>query len=123
MADISATLFSSMTSTNNGIPWVFPIVSEKYKGCGYYGQNNGLHTVQYSTINGFNGVVNIQASLASDPTETDWFDVDNTTLGTGLTPVFDQTLVINFAGNFVWVRGIITQFTAGELNRVLYSHN
>lgn len=122
-AAIVVTIFPSMTTSNDGKPWTFPIVSDKAKGCGYYGQNNGMQTVSYSTINSFIGVMNMQATLATDPSEDDWFDIDNTTLGNGITPVFDQTLLLNFTGNFVWIRGIIKQFTAGEINRVLYTRN
>lgn len=120
MANQSTTLFSSITA--NPL-LVLPVLSDKAKGCGYNRQTNGMHTVQFTTVNGFVGVVKIQATLATTPAEEDWFDVDGMTLGDGLTPVVDQTELRNFTGNFVWVRGIITEFTAGNLNRVLYTHN
>ena len=123
MADQAITLFSSMTQSNNGVPWVFPITSDKAKGCGYYGQNNGLHTVQYSTTGGFVGRIDIQATLATDPAEEDWFVVDNVGLGDSVTPLPDQSVLNNFDGNFVWVRAIITAFTAGYINRVQFTHN
>lgn len=77
----------------------------------------------YSTTNNFIGQIKIQATLASDPTEEDWVDVDGTSLGDAITPLPDGAVVINFNGNFVWVRGVILSFSAGNINRVLYSHN
>ena len=49
----------------------------------------------------FLGTVKMQGSLASEPTEADYFDIDGTTLTS------DQSTTIssfNFTGNFVWVR-------------------
>jgi hypothetical protein len=102
---------------------VYPYTSDKVKGAGFYGQTDALHTVQYSTTNGFVGIMLIQATLELNPTEDDWFAVGNTAVGNGLTPVADQTLLVNFPGNFVWVRAVILSFTAGNINRVLYNHN
>jgi len=47
---------------------------EKFKGDGYYGRADGLHTVQYN-ISGFTGIVAIQGTLAVNPVEADWFTV------------------------------------------------
>ena len=98
---------------------VYPYVSDAVKGRGYY-STGGMHAAQVSTSNGFIGSVKLQATLAAKPTETDWFDVDGSVVGDGATAVPDQALIINFKGNFVWVRAVITQFTAGDLNRVLF---
>jgi len=50
------------------------VIGEKFKGDGYYSRSDGFHTVQYN-ITGFIGTVNIQATLAVDPTDDDWFTV------------------------------------------------
>jgi hypothetical protein len=47
---------------------------EKFKGDGYYGRADGLHTVQYN-ISGFTGIVAIQGTLAVNPVDADWFTV------------------------------------------------
>jgi hypothetical protein len=93
------------------------------KGAGYYGTTNAMHTVVYSTTNNWTGQMKVQATLASDPTEKDWFDVKGTTYGSMTTPILDQATAINFTGNFVWVRAVIIGFTSGQINRVLYNHN
>ena len=91
----------------------------QYKGDGYYGYTDGLHTVSYK-LTGFVGIIGVQASLATSPTDADWFDILNTQFGDGSTPTTISTYS-NFTGNFVWVRIAITNFTAGTINRVLYN--
>ena len=82
-------------------------VTDKAKGDGYFSQPDGVHTVSYQVVNlgdstdDFLGTVKMQGSLASEPTEDDYFDIDGTTLTS------DQSTTIssfNFTGNFVWVR-------------------
>jgi|TARA_B100000214_G_scaffold308363_1_gene239725 hypothetical protein len=82
-------------------------VTDKAKGDGYFSQPDGVHTVAYQVVNlgdstdDFLGTVKMQGSLATTPTEDDWFDIAGTTLTS------DQSTTIasyNFTGNFVWVR-------------------
>jgi len=93
--------------------------STPLKGDGYYGYTDGLHTVSYK-LTGFVGILGFQGSLATTPTEADWFDIIDSQIGDGTTPV-TNTMYSNFSGNFVWVRAAITNFTAGTINRVLYN--
>jgi len=93
--------------------------STQYKADGYYGYTDGLQTVSYK-LTGFVGVIGMQASLATTPTATDWFDITESQIGNGVTPTSISTYA-NFSGNFVWVRVAITNFTAGTINRVLYN--
>ena len=82
-------------------------ITDKTKGDGYYSQPDGVHTVVYQVLNrgdstdDFNGTVKMQGSLATTPTEDDFFDIADTTFTS------DQSTTIatfNFTGNFVWVR-------------------
>jgi len=93
--------------------------SNKFKGNGYYGYTDGLHTVSYK-LSAFVGVIKFQATLVTDPQESDWFDVVNTSVGDGSTPVSGTTFY-NFTGNFVWCRAHITNFSGGNINQVLYN--
>lgn len=126
MANLSTVLFTSLSTSStdaNGHLLTFPLASDKAKGCGYYGQSEAVHTIQYSTTGNFTGMIKIQGTLVENPIDTDWYDIQGLTLGNGQTPVFNQTLLMNFAGNHVWIRAVIVSFTAGYLNRVLYNHN
>ena len=75
---------SSSTSVAVSYP-VYPIgingpqtfVSFKEKAAGYYGPTSGLHTLTVTTTPNFLGTINIQGTLSIDPTENDWFDIEN----------------------------------------------
>lgn len=96
------------------------IAGEKFKGDGFYGRADGLHTVAYYLV-GFLGIIKIQGTLASDPTEDDWFDINDTQFGDGSTILTENTFR-NFTGNFVWIRVAINDFAAGTVSRVLYNN-
>ena len=57
------------------------VTGDKFKGDGYYGRSDGLHTIQID-LNGFLGNIELQGTLAIDPTADDWFTVR---LGSGQT--------------------------------------
>jgi hypothetical protein len=95
------------------------IVSEAFKGDGYYGLGDGLHTVSYQ-VTSFVGTIKMQATLSAVPGENDWFDLDGTTIGDGVMP-YTTTSIYNFIGNFVWVRAVVN-YTAGTVNSILYNH-
>ena len=91
-------------------------VSDKAKGDGYYSQPDGVHTVAYQVNSTMTGSIKMQGSLATTPTEDDWFDI------AGSTFTADQSTLIstaNFTGNFVWVRAKASSVTAGTISSVL----
>ena len=110
---------------------------EKYKGDGYYGRADGLHTI-HTNLTGFVGKIEIQGTLAIDPTSDDWFTVE---LGTGSLTVdttgliskanitfveYDEAITItdtyNFTGNYVWVRAYVSNWTEGTVNYIKLNH-
>jgi hypothetical protein len=91
-------------------------VSDKSKGDGYYSQPDGVHTVAYQVNATMAGSIKMQGSLATTPTEDDWFDISGSTF------TADQSTLIstaNFTGNFVWIRAKATSVTAGTISSVL----
>jgi hypothetical protein len=99
-----------VTLDNNGF------VSAKSQGDGYYSQPDGVHTVSYKVNTTLTGSIKMQGTLATTPTEDDWFDIAGTTFTT------DQSTTIssaNFTGNFVWVRAKATGVTAGTITEIL----
>ncbi len=91
-------------------------VSDKAKGDGYYSQPDGVHTVAYQVNATMVGSIKMQGSLATTPTEDDYFDI------TGTNFTADQSTLIstaNFTGNFVWVRAKATSVTDGTISSVL----
>ena len=94
-------------------------VSAKSQGDGYYSQPDGVHTVSYKVNTTLTGSIKMQGTLATTPTEDDWFDIAGTTFTT------DQSTTIssaNFTGNFVWVRAKATGITAGTISSVLLNN-
>ena len=105
-ADISTTVTIDTTG----------FVSDKFKGDGYYSHPDGVHTVAYKVTDTLTGSIKMQGSLATAPSEDDWFDIADTTFTT------DQSTTIssaNFTGNFVWVRAKATSITAGSITQIL----
>lgn len=102
--------------------------TDKLKGDGYYGSSDGIHTVTYTVSPDFKGTLSVQASLATEPTELDWFDVDNTTINYNTTTnvvLTTTTNYVNFTGNFVWVRTKFVRANSinpGYLQYVNYNH-
>ena len=101
-------------------------VTDKEKGDGYYSQPDGVHTIAYhvgSTLNDDADIgIKMQGSLATTPTEDDWFDISGTSIDQ--TNIDGSTLAFhaNFTGNFVWVRAKVSGMSAGSITKILYNH-
>lgn len=99
-----------LSNTSNQIS----VVGDKIRADGWYGSKDGLHTIQITTSN-FRGRISIQASLATNPTEDDWFYINLS--GTQIHLIYDcaesSTKAYNFTGNFVWVRAKIDRDNLG----------
>jgi hypothetical protein len=62
----------SWYTTNEDYHW--NEVSLPLAAGGYYGSTTGLHTLAF-TLRNFIGRIYVQATLASNPTESDWFPI------------------------------------------------
>ena len=101
-------------------------VTDKAKGDGYYSQPDGVHTVAYHINSSLNDDANIsirmQGSLATTPTEDDWFDISGTTINQDNIDGSTLAFSANFTGNFVWVRAKISGMSAGAITKILYNN-
>ena len=107
----------------NSTSTVMIYLSDRVKGDGYYGGSDGLHTVTYTCAPTFVGTVTMQASLASAPTDADWFtvpdtDVRYTTFNDRSTSTVDY---YNFQGNYVWLRSRVA-IADGAVEVIHYNH-
>jgi hypothetical protein len=124
------TVYTGIGTTGTSVAVAYPLypigisgtqqfVSSPNQGAGYYGTSNGLHSLTINTTPSFRGTATIQATLAVDPAESDWFDVNNatftyTTTSTGYVPELlmgsnpegetPRTEYVNFTGQFTWLR-------------------
>ena len=63
----------------------------------------------------------MQGSLATTPTEDDWFDISGTSFTTDGTTII-KNVSFNFTGNIVWVRAKATGVTGGTITSVLLNN-
>ena len=103
-------------------------VTAKQQGDGYYSQVDGVHTVAYHVSAGFttpnsnfDGKIKMQGSLATIPTEDDWFDIDSSLFESDSSTA---VAAYNFTGNFVWVRAKCYSWTtaSSSILKILYNH-
>jgi hypothetical protein len=111
--------------THPGDSTVESVTGDKFKGDGYYGRSDGLHTVQYSVL-GLKANLSIQATLALDPQEQDWFtvytktyDLDGSSEDSSLRSASE---IENFTGNYVWIRATLDNWTDGSVNSIKLNH-
>ena len=134
MSTNSETIIPSTSRTLHGSA---SLTGNPYKGDGFYGRSDGLHTIQ-SSVTGFIGRISIQGTLEINPTESDWFTVE---LGTGAmsvdttgliaeqnitfvdyTAATTNTKTYNFIGNLVWIRAKISNWVDGTINSIKLNH-
>jgi hypothetical protein len=96
------------------------VTGEKQKGAGYTNFLGGSHTVAIS-LNNFSGRIYIQASLADNPADDDWFPVflqsdmpfvqfpRDLFNPSGLYGGDTGTFAYTFVGNYVWLRAIVNR--------------
>ena len=99
------------STTHPGDSTTETVTGNNFRGDGYYGSADGVHTVQYDYI-GFTGTITIQATLATTPTDSDWFDVTSITKATATEVIYS-----NFTGNFVYIRAKVV-YTDGTINSI-----
>lgn len=121
MSSSSETILSNQT--HPGDSTVTSVTSENFKGDGYYGRSDGLHTIQYN-VSGFIGQIVMQATLAIEPTSADWFTLSSTehVAANDSSATGDGSYIYNFTGNYVWVRAYITNWTDGNITSITLNH-
>ena len=91
------------------------VSGNKQKGAGYSNTIGCNHTVSFATIN-LIGRVYIEGSLASEPSEADWFPIQlisnqdyvqfptDPRAPTGASGGDSSVVAYNFSGNYIWLR-------------------
>ena len=97
---------------------VFEYSGDEQQAASYILANRKLQTITWAlsdTPQPWSGDITIQASLVTDPAESDWVDVYwiNTT---------DRYGFYNLEGNFVWLRAKVTDWTDGTISQVTASY-
>jgi hypothetical protein len=142
------TVYTGLGTTATSVEIAYPMypmttsgtqefVSFKEQGAGYYGTTNGLHSLTVTTTPTFVGTATVQATLATDPIEADWFDITDVAFEylitdpdyiapahTGANPYIGQHLrtdYVNFTGQFTWLRTNVL-IDSGAVMKVSYNY-
>jgi hypothetical protein len=101
-------------ATANPLPYY---TGDPVQGGSYFLRTNPFQTFTWNVGNNFVGNANIilQGTLATNPVETDWFDIKklNVAANTG-----SDTII----GKFYWVRARVEDFAAGTINSLTVSY-
>lgn len=89
---------------------------QRQQAASFYLGNKDLQTATWS-ITGVSATIKIQATLAENPSENDWFTVYNL-VANSLT----QMSFANLQGNFVYIRVVVQNFTAGVIQNIKVSY-
>ena len=91
------------------------VTGEAVPGDSYYGYTDGIHTVAIYGQS-FSGRIKIQGTLASEPTENDWFDVLLSGLPYKDYSEFTGVEGFTFTANLVYLRAIVDRTSLGITN-------
>lgn len=129
MAQTTTLVLLPQTTWNGNVTniQVYDVVGEKKQAASYYVGSKDLQTVNIN-LAGVTGNIVIQATLATLPVDTDWFNVYKLEANAGA-PANSQGNVnaflneaINVDGNFVWMRAKIEDFAGGIVQYVKLSY-
>ena len=98
-------------------------------GDSYYGYTDGIHTVAVYGSN-LTGRISIQGTLATTPTEADWFDILLTGMPYKDYSAFTSVQGFTFVANLVYLRakldrtslGITDYTTAGHVGKIYLNY-
>jgi|TARA_B110000908_G_C10025764_1_gene344994 hypothetical protein len=98
-------------------------------GDSYYGYTDGIHTVAVYGSN-LTGRISIQGTLATTPTEADWFDILLTGMPYKDYSAFTGVQGFTFVANLVYLRakldrtslGITDYTTAGHVGKIYLNY-
>lgn len=109
----SETILAEQTHPGDSV--ITTVTSDNFKGDGYYGRSDGLHSVQY-TFTDFTGDIYIDGTLALSPSEEDWFQIHQYTASAET-----SSKITNFTGNYVYIRATVV-YTDGTINSIVLNH-
>ena len=83
----------------------------------YYGGQGAIQTILFD-VDGIVGNVRIEATLNDLQESAPWFEIASLVAVTPTNEVTSNTVI----GNFTWLRAIVTDFAAGNVNTVTASY-
>lgn len=120
-------LFSETAYINPGNGAPYTVTGNSQPAAAYYLGNRDLQTVA-TKVSGMTGNIVVEASLATSPTEIDWFQVyqftANANAAANSAPQIasNASVYTNIEGNFVYMRAKIVDFQGGVVQYVKLSY-
>jgi len=120
-------LLPATTYTNPGNSQPYTVTGNAFPAAAYYLGNKDLQTVNMK-LAGVTGNVVIEASLATTPSNNDWFKVHELVANANATPnsapqlASNASVYTNITGNFVFMRAKIEDFQNGIVQFVKLSY-
>ncbi len=120
-------LLSENAYVNPGNSAPYTITGNSQPAASYYLGNKDLQTVNYKVTNCVGNIV-IEATLASNPTNNDWFKVAEVVANANASPnsipqiASNASSYLNIEGNFVYMRAKIEDFQNGVVQYVKLSY-
>ena len=113
---LPATVYGTPSGNYNGANTTF--VGTAVPAANYYAGQGTVQTLTY-TIDGFVGVITVQATLQGDGPQSAWFDIDS--YGNATVPTTGPR-ANSVIGNFTYLRAVVTDFTAGNITSTTASY-
>ena len=116
---------TAYVNPGNGAPYT--VTGNSQPAAAYYLGNRDLQTVNYKLSNVTGNIV-IEASLATTPASTDWFQVfnleanANASSNTAPQIASNTASYTNIEGNFVYLRAKVEDFEGGTVEYVKLSY-
>ena len=116
---------TAYVNPGNGAPYT--VTGNSQPAAAYYLGNRDLQTVNINLTNCTGNIV-IEASLATQPSTTDWFKVyqleanANAPANTASQIASNASVYTNIEGNFVYLRAKVENFNYGIVNFVKVSY-
>ena len=116
---------TSYVNPGNGAPYT--VEGNSQTAASYYLSNQDLQTVNLSLTNCTGNII-IEATLATNPQETDWFSVyeldanANAASNTAPQIASNASTYTNIEGTFVYMRAVVEDFQGGTVNYVKLSY-
>lgn len=120
-------LLPQISYLNPGNGASYTVTGNSQPAAAYVLGNRDLQTISLNAIN-LTGNIVIEASLASAPTDNDWFKVyeldanANAASNTAPQIASNASMYTNVTGNFVYMRAKIKDFAGGGVNYVKLSY-
>ena len=106
---------------NDGTNQPYDVTGNTVQAAAYYLGNQDLQTISYSFTEVTGNLV-IEASLAQDPSDGDWFKVYEISANNQANTNANVNSYTNLSGNFVQMRAKIKDFEHGIVNFVKVSY-